>query len=392
MKASKYLLALCLPCMIPGMISCGEKAAPVIELNDILLAEESIELDQGETSTLTLQFVPSNATDKTVAWTSSNAQVATVANGVVNAVGEGKATITAAASGGRFLAACEVTVYGKAPASVPEGAIAAYFTASADGHKLYFAKGNLQFQASTGTWRFASSQLEYIGPDNAKGSASYPGWIDLFCWATSGYPHGSTCYQPWSHYGSYSDKAYDAYGDRDASLYDGDGKADWGYNPISNGGNRENLWRTATDLEWDTILNARETPSGVRYAIGRVGDVRGLIILPDNWKASKYALNNINYNNYESYDINTVSPSDWNSIFEPAGAVFLPAAGSLFSGDYRQGGDEREFIGHYWSSTCYGNPNSSISGVGFDDYLLLHGMSVSRYLGLSVRLVRDCQE
>lgn len=391
MKTTNVLCALCLL----GLISCGEKPAPVIELSDIRLSAESLELDQGESVTLTVEFLPANATDKEVVWTSSDKQVASVTGGVVTGVGEGKATITAEAAGGAIRSACEVSVYGKAPAKVPEGAIAAYFTAGEDGHKVYFAKGNLQFQASTGTWRFAASQFEYVGRDNEKGSASYAGWIDLFCWATSGYPHGGTCYQPWSHYASYSDKAYDAYGDRDASLFDGDGKADWGYNPISNGGNKENLWRTARDLEWDAILNTRETPSGIRYAIGRVGDVRGLVILPDNWKASNYSLNNVNYNNYESFDINTISPADWNTVFEPAGAVFLPAAGSLFGGDYRMGNDEagglhRDYTGAYWSSSCYGNPNSAISGVSFDDFLMLHGMSVSRYIGKSVRLVQDC--
>ena len=63
----------------------------------------------GKTLTLTATVTPDNATDKTVAWTSSNDAVATVdANGVVTAKAEGTATITATADG--KTATCTVTV------------------------------------------------------------------------------------------------------------------------------------------------------------------------------------------------------------------------------------------------------------------------------------------
>ena len=50
-----------------------------------------------------------------------------------------------------------------------------------------FAKGNLQYQASTNTWRFADKQYDVIGEENANVSENYDGWIDLFGWGTSGY-------------------------------------------------------------------------------------------------------------------------------------------------------------------------------------------------------------
>lgn len=68
----------------------------------------------GQTGTLTATVKPDNATNKTVTWTTSNDKVATVANGVVTAVGKGTATITAAAGG--KTATCTVTV--KEPAHV----------------------------------------------------------------------------------------------------------------------------------------------------------------------------------------------------------------------------------------------------------------------------------
>lgn len=49
----------------------------------------------GDTTNLTTTIEPANATNKTVYWSSSNPEVATVANGVVTAVGQGTTTITA---------------------------------------------------------------------------------------------------------------------------------------------------------------------------------------------------------------------------------------------------------------------------------------------------------
>ncbi len=63
----------------------------------------------GESFTLTATVEPSDATDKTVTWSSDNATVATVdSDGKVTAVGTGSAVITAAAGG--KTATCTVTV------------------------------------------------------------------------------------------------------------------------------------------------------------------------------------------------------------------------------------------------------------------------------------------
>jgi hypothetical protein len=60
---------------------------------------ESITLGVGETATITATVKPDNATNKNVTWSTSDANVATVDNGVVTAVGKGEATITATAGG-----------------------------------------------------------------------------------------------------------------------------------------------------------------------------------------------------------------------------------------------------------------------------------------------------
>ena len=82
----------------------------VIDVTGIALDKNELALKTGDTAKLTATVTPDNATDKTVRWTSSDETIATVQDGVVTAVKEGKATITAKA--GDMEARCEVTVQG----------------------------------------------------------------------------------------------------------------------------------------------------------------------------------------------------------------------------------------------------------------------------------------
>ena len=63
---------------------------------------------------------------------------------------------------------------------VPVGAINGLFTINSSGDQVYFSQGNLQYQASTDTWRFAENQYDIIGNANSNISPTYDGWIDLF--------------------------------------------------------------------------------------------------------------------------------------------------------------------------------------------------------------------
>ena len=81
-----------------------------VAVTSVKLNKSSKSLTIGDTFTLTATVKPNNATDKSVTWSSSNTSVATVdENGVVTAVAEGTATITATASNG-VKADCTVTV------------------------------------------------------------------------------------------------------------------------------------------------------------------------------------------------------------------------------------------------------------------------------------------
>ena len=83
---------------------------PNPSVKSVSLNESTLEIDLGENSTLTATVMPYNAVDKSVTWESSDTDVATVANGVITAVGVGETTITVTTVDGGFKATCIVTV------------------------------------------------------------------------------------------------------------------------------------------------------------------------------------------------------------------------------------------------------------------------------------------
>ena len=268
---------------------------------------------------------------------------------------------------------------------VMEGAVKGLFSVS-ENYKVYFSKGNLQYHGSTNTWRFADKQWDCVGGANSNISSSYSGWIDLFGWATSGFYYDGTCHYPWT---CSSTGGYVAYGNHYANLDDETGEADWGYNAISNGGNCIGQWRTLSEEEWKYLVCTRNTASGIRFAKGIVNGVNGVILLPDDWNSSVYGLTNTNNETSASYDDNVISNETWMSVLEPAGAVFLPAAGKR----EHLGVYHANVEGGYWSSS-----GSSVAG-GFGHHDLaacfefgstrLGLNSESRCDGYSVRLVHD---
>ncbi len=221
--------------------------------------------------------------------------------------------------------------------AVPSGALGGKFTVNASGGQVSFSQGNLQYQASTQTWRFAPNQYDMIGSDNANISNSYTGWIDLFGWGTGNNPTNSS-----TNNGDYS-------------TY-----TDWGVNAISNGGNTADLWRTLSKDEW-VYLFTNHTKGW-----SNVNGVYGYVIRPDGVSTAVAA----------SY-----TASGW-AVEEAAGSVFLPAACSRGGKTYNAGA-----WGDYWTSTPY-NSNDAY-------YLYFHqgGQNPSsnsgRFGGRSVRLVYE---
>ena len=91
--------------------SCKKETDKSVLVTEVGLNKTSTTLIEGETEILVATVMPENATDKSVVWGSGAASGATGRQeGLVTAVGEGKATITVITNDGEFRASCEVTV------------------------------------------------------------------------------------------------------------------------------------------------------------------------------------------------------------------------------------------------------------------------------------------
>lgn len=277
-----------------------------------------------------------------------------------------------------------VTTEGGTPGGHPVGAINGLFTINASGDQVYFSQGNLQYIGSAAMpyWKFADNQWDVLGTTTGQNSSSQNVDRDLFGWGTSGWNNENTYYQPWNTAMTEESNYGQLYGPPDSYNLTGSyANADWGvYNAIANGGNIPNLWRTLTYTEWDYVFNSRNTPSGIRYAKGIVNGVNGVILLPNNWGASVYALNYTNMSN-APYNTNEITAENWDTM-ESNGAVFLPAAGNRYGTSVTNVGS----YGYYWSASYY---NSNYAWfVYFNDSNLYTSSLNLRDSGFSVRLAR----
>lgn len=130
--------------------------ASIVYATDITLDQTSAALTTGETVTLTATVKPENADDQSVTWTSSDATVATVANGVVTALKPGSATITASANGGEDITA-------SATITVADAAAPAFFTRDIeDGVDYYIMNAATgKFLGGGNNWGTHASLIEH---------------------------------------------------------------------------------------------------------------------------------------------------------------------------------------------------------------------------------------
>ncbi len=94
------------------MDSCCVTVNGEIPVESVAVNPESMLMNIGTSATITAAVSPNNATDKTVKWSSSNTNIATVneESGAVTAIAEGQAVITVTTSDGNMADACIVTV------------------------------------------------------------------------------------------------------------------------------------------------------------------------------------------------------------------------------------------------------------------------------------------
>lgn len=245
------------------------------------------------------------------------------------------------------------------PGNIPEGALAGEFSVSAT-KKIRFSKGNLQYQASTKTWRFAENQYDYVGDatlgnvyengikcNNASISTTYSGWVDLFGFSTSKTNYGISSSQNNTDYaGSF---------------------VDWG---LTMG----DAWRTLTKTEWEYLINGRINHTGLIFFVCVEG-VKGMLLLPDDYLSDSENI----ISNKKQY-----SQQDFSELANK-GAVFLPANG------YRDGKQVKtlQTVGEYYANT--GHLNNLVDGLQFyynSNYVFTDNNN-NRYDGRGVRLVQD---
>ncbi len=243
---------------------------------------------------------------------------------------------------------------------LPDGA----FLVNDNGKCVYFSPGNLQYHPANNEWRFAPSQLDYIGEANENISSTYNGWLDLFGWSTSATYFGVSTSTDWEN--GYSGSF-----------------VDWGTNQI--GSDAPNTWRTLGIGDWYHLLEFRPNASALK-GVAQVNGVNGLILLPDSWicpagitfKSGFHSKQGSSY--YAAYQ--TFTADEWSKL-ESAGAVFLPAAGNRNGSDVggvRIGGCywHSSSVGYFFADAIFLNSGSAVIGDGGD-----------RYRGQSVRLVKD---
>lgn len=260
-----------------------------------------------------------------------------------------------------------------------EGEFNGIFSINSNGGSVFFSKGNLQYQATTQTWRFADHQYDYVGNSNSSISSTYSGWIDLFGWGTSGWKSGAISYQPYATSSKNSD--YCPGGSSANSLTGNYANADWGvYNAISNGGNKPGLWRTLTYDEWNYIFYSRPQADRLRGQ-AQVNNIDGYVLLPDDFVLPVGMTFVPVPDNMTS---NVYTATQWVQM-EEAGAVFLPCAGTRYTPSNNTiTGDN--FWGRYWSSTPYQSDYAYFVFFSSTTHYIKH---FTRCSGLSVRLVQD---
>ncbi len=243
--------------------------------------------------------------------------------------------------------------------------------------KVMFSKGNLQYQASSSTWRFADNQWDYVGnnDNNNSMSATSGNWMDLFGWGT------------WT-------------GNNPKPLQiSEEAEYTWDNDDFTGELDNHNNWRTLSQGEWNYLLNGRAPNTNARYAKAMVNNVEGLIVFSDNYSQPLEVTPPTNINVYSApYTGNNYSADEWNTLAD-YGAVFLPAAGNrtVTTETTTEGEPPTTTIkineagnkGYYWTSTT-----NSHKFVGFD----ISGVSTSNTtddpnptFGCAVRLVRDIE-
>ena len=246
----------------------------------------------------------------------------------------------------------------------PQGAIAGIFSVGPD-TKVYFSNGNLQAKINAypnePNWYFADHQWDVIG-------SALSVRTEYFTWNAIKEAYPNTF-------------------------------VDWKNSSIENGNKGKTTWRVLTADEWYYLFCKRKDANSL-FTTGKVNGVNGVILLPDNWSNEKFdnAKKGLIYNpdadkysndDKDNFSFITRDGDAWTAM-EQAGAVFLPAAGSVWEGSP---GFVNEECG-YWSVTpvteTWASEAFAYIFKGSDDEILPQLASL-KSIGSSLRLVVDAK-
>lgn len=323
-----------------------------IPVSSIQLSESHLDMERGETKTLTATTLPNNALHTGLIWTSSNTKVATVTSAgaiIVTALAVGSATITATTVDGSDISAtCEVTVSAQSATPVPEAV-------------------DLGLSVKWASFNLGATAPEEFG--------DYYAWGEIEPYYEDGYGMDNPC-NDWRS-GKTAGYNWASY-----TWCDGSYNSITKYNDNSNYGFVDN--KTVLDPEDD----AAHVKLGGNWRMPTLEEINELLN-EDNCKWQEATINGVT-----GRKVTSLIEGHTNSW------IFIPAAG------YRQGNELRcDKTGYYrdrliTQGSFYSSSRSSFSTAdaptfgryhdedyGYGPYLGIK--IISRYIGLPIRPVKE---
>ena len=323
----------------------------------IAFDKTSLTLAPSTSYSIITEVFPDTADDMTLTWSSSYPSIATVdQSGVVTAVSDGTATITAVAVGGASMS-CTVKVV-----SLPNLA-----TATADYVDEYGVNHGKGIAIGSTVWAPVNCGYKAATIDGANPDKGFP-YGKLYQWGRKygqGYSADSDS-EPKIYSGTVS---YQNGQDKSMGEYFFMCESDWIKTPDGS------MWNSGTE---DAPLKTANDPCPSGWRVPTYSELNVLITDHSDWTTNDGQIG------YYYSGVLTTTVYDTHPLGEDKPQVFLPAAG------YRNGksgnATNRDFSAYYWSS-CPSNNNTSHL-LYFDQYNV-EMRNYSRGDGYTVRCVQE---